>query len=224
MADGIIIKSSDSFDHSLARILATTKREAPIVLREQCRGILLQLQLYTPPGHSGVTGQKAKLHGEQKVESDIRKLMFGVKKRVIGMRTDIAAIHRGARNPRNGRVARTRGQEKIAVSASALNSYIGSKKKMVGFLASGWNSAAAKLGVKPPQWMWRHKGEGSIREAVTDTSITIMVTNSVDFASRTITQKDRLLRFAYNAQKGANDRRWEKFLITTARRAGLKAS
>jgi hypothetical protein len=223
MADGLTIKS-ETLSGSLARILATTKREAPIVLREQGRGILRHLQAHTPPGHSGVTGQSAKQHGEKKIESDIRKVMYGVKKRVIGMRTDIAAIHREARNPRNGRVARTRGQEKIAVSASALNTYIGSKKKMVGFLASGWNSAAAKLGVKPPQWMWRHKGEGSIREAVTETSITITATNSVGFASKAITQKDRLLRFAYNAQKSANDRRWENFMATQAKRAGLKAS
>lgn len=234
MAGELTFSKSDTYEYSLARIVATTKREAPLVLREQGRGILRQAQLHTPPGHEGVTGQAAKLHGEAKVEADIRKLMFGVKGPSLGLRTDIASIHKAARSASTGRVrvalaltrdtrgritGRERLEGKIPVSASALNKYVSAKKKLVGFLASGWNVAAAKLGFKPPQWIWRHAGEGSMREVSSDTRIVITATNKVGFASRAINQLDRLLRYAYRAQKDANDRRWQKFIEGQAKKA-----
>lgn len=90
---------------------------------------------------------------------------------------------------------------------------------MVGFLASGWNVAAAKLAFKPPQWMWRHKGEGDMREVTTSDRLEIDAINRVGFANNAVGgQMDRLLRFAYTAQQGANDRRWKKFAETQAKK------
>lgn len=219
MAGELTFSKSDSFEHSLSRIVATSKRDAPAVLREQGRGIVRWVQLYTAPGHDGVTGQAAKKHGEGKVEGDIRKLMFGVSKRAAGMRTDIAAIHKSARNARTGRVNRSQGSGKVPVPRAALNKYIASKKKMVGYLASGWNTAAAKLGAKAPAWIWRHSGEGDVRDVTTSDSVKIVATNRVGFASRAISQMQRVLNFAYKAQKNANDRRWKTFVETQARKA-----
>jgi len=230
---GELTVTKDDYSSSLGRILATTKREAPVVLREQGRGIMRWVQLYSAPGHDGVTGHAAKQHGEAKVESDIRKLMFGVKGPGIGLRADIAALHKAARSKSTGNVRRAsaltrddRGRitgrslgGKIPVKAAALEKYIGSKKKMVGFLASGWNVAAGKLGITPPQWIWRHSGEGDVRDVTTSDSVKIVATNKVGFASRAINQLQRVLDFAYRAQKGANDRRWKAFIESQAKKA-----
>jgi len=220
MADELTVDSSH-YEESVSRILATSKRDGIVVLREQARGIVRHLQIYTPPGHQGVTGQAAKKHGEGLVEGDIRKLVFGVNRKFAGLRTNIAFIHKENRNPRTGRVKR-RVRGKIPVPAPELKKYIASKKKMVGFLASGWNMAAAKLGFKPPQWMWRHNGDGDMREVTTSDSLLIEATNRVGFSGRAIKQVDRLMRFAYSAQKAANDRRWKEFVESRAKKAGLK--
>lgn len=218
MGSELTVKS-ENFEHSLARILATTKREAPIVLREQGRGVIRWVQLYTAPGHEGVTGQEAKRHGEAKVEADIRKLMIGVSGNRAGLSQNIARIHKSGRNPRTGRVNRSLGASKFRVPATELAKYIASKKKMVGFLASGWNAAAAKLGAKAPAWIWRHNGDGDVRDVTTSDSVKIVATNKVGFASRAINQLQRVLDFAYRAQKGANDRRWKTFIEGQARKA-----
>lgn len=122
---------------------------------------------------------------------------------------DMAAHH--GRYFKNGRMSsagsRTRdiGRwkfiDRMVVSKQAMKRFETHLGKKLGIAASGWNLAAAKLGVKPPEFIWRHGGAGGFQLLVTDQSIRIRMSNRVDFASKIPRMNwNRVIQNALNAQ------------------------
>ncbi len=191
MTEGRMVVNTGRFNEALKRFRKTSKRAVGIVLKEQARGVLRKVVDWTPPGGKGAQGSAAKKRGEAAVERDIFKLMRPVKSfgkdadalRGAGMFIEApsaespAAIHKANRS-KTGRVRRKL-NPKIAIKASDFRRYVASKKKMVGFLASGWKAAATKLGVSLPAWVTRHTGSGGGVIKSTAASIEVSATTRV---------------------------------------------
>ena len=204
------------FMNTAARFLATSKRDHLIVMREQAKGVIREVILLTPPGRPGAT--KARSRGTAKVKSDILKLVKGTNSEAKVQRRDIAAIHASRR--RQGRVS---GEisPRILVPMDALRAYIQAKQARVGHLASGWNTAAARLGHKPPAWIWRSNGPGGIEIMVTDKDIRIRATNRVAYASE-ISMLNSRIQTALNLQRNKMERRLAHYLKQAPTRSGFK--
>ena len=204
------------FMATAARFLATSKRDHLVVMREQAKGVIREVIALTPPGRPGMT--KARSRGTGKVKADILKLVKGTSSDARVQRRDIAAIHASRR--RRGRVTREL-NPRILVPMEALRAYIKERQARVGHLASGWNTAAAKLGYKPPAWVWRNDGPGAIQIRVTDKDIIIRATNRVAFASE-ISTLNRRIQAALNIQRNKMERRLASYLKRAAARSGFK--
>ncbi|MCB1089046.1 MAG: hypothetical protein KDM63_18570 [Verrucomicrobiae bacterium] len=204
------------FMASAARLLATSKRDHLVVMREQAKGVIREVIALTPPGRPGAT--KARGRGTAKVKADILKLVKGTSSEPKVQRRDIAAIHASRR--RRGRVT-SEISPRIVVPVEALRAYIKEKQARVGHLASGWNTAAAKLGYKPPAWVWRNEGPGAIEIRVSDKDLVIRATNRVAFASE-ISMLNRRIQAALNIQRNKMERRIASYLKRAATRSGFK--
>ncbi|MEI8311486.1 MAG: hypothetical protein WCH98_12095 [Verrucomicrobiota bacterium] len=222
------------FDAALKRFRAESRRAAAVVLREQAKGTLGKIIEWTPPGGKNATGQAAKKRGEAKVESDILKLMqpWVAPKapinilRAAGMFVEEAsnespaAIHKANRSP-TGRVNRKL-NPRIKIKAADLKRYIAAKKKMVGFLASGWKAAATKFGSSLPAWISRHSAPGMGKIKSDAVSIEVTATNQVQGAPRL--DMERRVQSALDSQAAAMVRRVENFAVReAARKAGFRA-
>ncbi len=207
------------FDTALKQFRALSRRAIGEILKEQARGIIRRVTEFTPPGGGGVRGTEAKKRGEAKVAGDIFKLMERGRKKEVSSESP-ADIHRRHRDAR-GRVRREL-SPKIKVRASDLSKLIREKKRMVGFLASGWKAAASKFNARLPAWITRHSGPGSAKVRSDAAMVEVSATNSVDYASRM--DIDRRIQSAIDAQAGAMLRQVEKLAIKeAARKAGFKA-
>jgi hypothetical protein len=205
------------FMATAARFLAASKRDHLVVMREQAKGVIREVIALTPPGRPGQSGG-ARSRGAAKVKADILKLVKGTSAESRVQRRDIAAIH--ASNRRKGRVTREI-SPRILVPMDALRVHIKEKQSHVGHLASGWNTAAAKLGYKPPAWIWRNQGPGAIEIRVSDKDIRIRATNQVAYASE-ISTFERRIQSALNLQRNKMERRLAHFLKQAATRSGFK--
>jgi hypothetical protein len=206
-----------AFMATAARFLATSKRDHLVVMREQAKGVIKEVIALTPPGRPGMSGGRAR--GAAKVKADILKLVKGTTVDARVQRTDIAAIHASRR--RRGRVT-SRITPRILVPTDALRAYVREKQAHVGRLASGWNTAAARLGYQPPAWIWRNDGPGSIEIRVTNHDIVIRATNQIPWASE-ISMVERRIQTALNMQQGKMERRLASYLAKAANRSGLRA-
>ncbi len=206
------------FDAALREFRKHSKRAVGLVLREQARGVVRQIAERTPPGGPNTSGKAAKQRGEAAVVRDIGKIMVKARAKEA-IKDDPAPVHKRFRNSR-GRVRREI-SPKIKVKAGDLARLIRAKKKMVGYLASGWRTAAAKFGVNLPEWIKRHSGQGSAREKFDAASVEVVATNSVGYASRAANM-DKIVQIALNAQAGNMRRQVEHFVAKAAKRAGFK--
>jgi len=220
MSDLIELDTKD-FDAALKRFRANSKRAAEVVLREQAKGTLGKIIDWTPPGGRNATGQDAKKRGEAKVESDIRKLMEPVKAKEASGQS-AADVHRAARSRGGKGPVRGSITPRIKIKASDFARLIREKKRMVGFLASGWKAAAAKFGATLPAWISRHAapGVGNIKSDAV--SIEVTATNQVEGAPHL--DMERRVQSALDSQAAAMVRRVENFAVReAARKAGLRA-
>jgi hypothetical protein len=204
------------FMATAARFLATSKRDHLVVMREQAKGVIREVIALTPPGRPGSNSGRSR--GAAKVKADILKLVKGTNAEAKVQRRDIAAIHASRR--RKGRVTAEL-TPRIVVPMEALRAYIQGKQKRVGHLASGWNTAAARLGHRPPAWVWRQDGPGAIEIRVTDKDLVIRATNQVPYASE-ISMLNRLIQTALNLQRNKMERRLAHYLKQAAVRSGFK--
>lgn len=205
-----------AFMATAARFLATSKRDHLVVMREQAKGVIREVIALTPPGRPGMT--KARSRGAARVKSDILKLVKGTSSEARVERRDIAAIHASRR--RRGRVTREL-NPRILVPMDDLRTYLKERQARVGHLASGWNTAAAKLGYKPPAWVWRNEGPGAIQIRVTGKDLRIRATNRVAFASE-ISMLNRRIQTALNIQRNKMERRLAAYLKRAAARSGFQ--
>lgn len=208
-----------AFDQALKAFRAHSRKAVGQVLREQAKGVLKKIVEFTPPGSHKIQGSDAKKRGESKVESDIRKLMEPGRGKELSSDSP-ADIHRRNRD-RRGRVRREL-SPKIKVRAGDLARLIREKKRMVGFLASGWRAAADKFGAKIPNWIRRHSGQGSSKEKSSSVMVEVSATNSVDYASSG--DMERRVQQALNGQTRSIENQVKALAAkAAARKAGFRA-
>ncbi|MEM7696924.1 MAG: hypothetical protein AAF236_00805 [Verrucomicrobiota bacterium] len=198
------------FEKQLARFMAGSRRDLSDVMKQQMRLFVRDAATMTPPGKRGSTstsGTSAKKKGEASVKSDISKLFAPVPK-AQAESVDLAAVHKRQRNSR-GRVGRV--GDRRRVYSAELNAFIRKQVAKVGALAAGWNRAAARVGWKPPAWIWRHASPGSIDIEDNDKHIRLKARNRVRYASD---QKglERRLQMAMNARADALRRQVDRAL------------
>ena len=180
----------------------------------------------TPPGRpenadkdSGVpTGYST---GRKIVAAQIHHLMKGTTNAKRVQDTNIAAIHKAARNSR-GRVNTKRKRQRILVPADALRAYVKMKQGRVGYLASGWNRTAQKVGYKPPEWIARHgSANGSVRLHSSARKFSMKTTNAIRYA-RDVDGLERRIQVALNMQANNMERKVDDYLQKQAASIGLK--
>lgn len=206
-----------AFMQTAVRFLANSKRNALTVLKDQAKGVLKEVIAITPPGAANVSPGKARSRGAAQVKADILKVVRGVKPD----RAQETRIHPLVQARRiRGRVP-VAVEPRITVPSDQLKAYIKARQQRVGFLASGWNMAAAKLGFKPPAWVWRHQAPGAVDIRVSDKDILIRATNQVHYASQISRLRDRLQQ-ALNMQRQKMERQLKAFFEKAGRKAGFK--
>lgn len=99
------------------------------------------------------------------------------------------------------RAARARAQNglkmrklRLPVSRVKAQSVLKTDRPKVGFLASGWNAAASRLGAKVPAFVKRHgTANGSIEEHFNDRHLRLVMVNQVRFGNRVSGQQRRVI-------------------------------
>ena len=215
MARELIINTS-SLAGDLHTLLATSKREAVEVMREQARGVLRRVIDITPPGGRGVQGDAARQRGQRLVVSDILRVVRGVRA-PLAQEQDVKAVL--ARYRVKGRVRRG-ANPRVLVPMEALQAYIAQRKARVGLLASGWKSAAEQLGIVLPQWIGKHDDEGGYELEANADHVLIRFTNQVSYASEA--DMNARVNWALAAQETAIQRQLDYFFREVAAKSGLK--
>lgn len=128
------------------------------------------------------------------------------------------------RNLKRGR-ARGRARQKLVYTfeGDLLREYISDVQARVGWLAAGWNEAAGHLGIKPPEWIWKHHAPGAVRIIENEAGIRITATNAVQFASA-IKDMERRVQYALDAQADAMKRRVDSFLAKRFKLTGMQVA
>lgn len=184
--------------------------------RQQGSGVMKEVINRMPPSRRRAN-VAAKKSGENAVEGDIRKVFQAVHPS-RAENVDLAAVHRAHRNAR-GRTRRAKPRRQV--KAAVLNAYIREKKKQVGYLAAGFNAAAAKVGYKPPAWIWRHRAPGSMKLRTSTRGIRIKATNRVGYAPR-IVRIDAKVQSGINTQANKIRRQVDYLLKRQARKVGFR--
>lgn len=192
--------------------------------RTQAKGVMSETVNRTPPGGGPVRGIQAKQRGEAIIHGDMAKLFRPVTRKDPGVITSIGKvshIHSSARN-KWGRVHRDLPEDqKHMVFRPVLNDYRREKLKHVGHLAAGFNRASARVGYKPPAWIWRHKAPGDVMLRVTSRGIYFRATNRVRYAS-SVTNLEKRIQAGVDAQTAKLYRQVDYFVNGAARKAKLK--
>ena len=127
----------------------------------------------------------------------------------------------GRMHKRLGRGARKQSQPYFyTYEDDKLKAYIQKKKDMVGFLASGWKNACQQLGVALPQWIARHNAPGRMSIEITDTGMTVIMTNSTGYAGE-VEGWQRRIEYAMREQVKKMNNRTANWMISTLNRNGL---
>lgn len=74
MSQATLIIHSDRFTAALARLISTSRRSAPEIMRQQARIVFTQAAAITPPASAGVTGRAAEKQGRNAIAGDISSL------------------------------------------------------------------------------------------------------------------------------------------------------
>lgn len=133
---------------------------------------------------------------------------------------DGGKLHRARRSPRTGRVGKRKKPVYYLTDDAPLAAYMKQKAAKVGWLAAGWNQAAAALGVQSPAWIWRHSAPGRGEIIAQENSIIIRMVNQVSFAAN-IADFERRVQYALDSQAAAINRRSLDFIRKTFNSPGF---
>lgn len=213
---------------AIRRCAAATRKAPQTIVEEAARGFLRDIVAITPPGSAGVSASAAKKKGEAGINKGINSILVAAAKQAVGASTDPAGLHKSARNPRTGRVDKrvlrgsARSSGKIPVDAATLRAFQKKTIALVGLLSAGWNSAAAKLGVRLPAWISRQgTARGSVVEKTTPTNFSITLNNEVAFVGN-VKDYERRVTWAVKNQIRKMDRRADFLLKKAIRAAGWR--
>jgi hypothetical protein len=204
------------FERAVKRLAELQRKEAAAVLKTAAKGFIRTTMDWTPPGSPGRSGSKARKAGEQAAKSDLAKLFLPTRKPVAA--TSMQAIHEAARD-RRGRVRRVR--EKTLVAAADYRRYQKLVMGRVGWLASGWNAAAVKLGVRVPAWIARHgSSAGQVAVKLEGWSPSVEIINRVKYGGEVKDLKSRIAR-ALESQRKSMERQIKWLTERNAKKSGL---
>lgn len=134
---------------------------------------------------------------------------------------DGGAMHKRFRGS-GGRVHRNR-VYLVVTDPKVLSAYVRKMQGRVGLLASGWNTAAAKLGVKLPAWVTRHgNANGAITVETGDNKLVIVMSNHVKYGAAHDLQRraDSVVFYLHRSLK----RQMPHILRAALKKAGMPTS
>lgn len=196
-----------------------------------------RIGIFIPIANAAVLAH-AKQHPDGKVQLWTRKdgtiygtetTMFRPHASVGEMREHHRRYFKNGRMTRAGTGDRTIGRwkfvDKMVVSKTSFAALLKTLSDEVGDSCSGWNESAASLGVKPPQWIWKHRGSGGFSISITDSAIVIRMVNAVPWIDKIPKMKwEAKIQLALNLQTDAMERRLDNFIHKAAKKSGFKAA
>lgn len=219
MKSGITFDTSE-FEKALKKFAAESRKQGHQVLMGQAKLFVRDAVGVTPPNKGAKISKKI---GEATVRGDLAKIMTGTRRA-----TDVLpqVIHRRFRD-RRGRVRKDLRSDKkdsrYRVGRAELRAYQQLRLGKVGFLAAGWNAAAAKLGTRLPAWITRHGTRfGSIEITLNDRGMFIRIANAVPYVGN-ISGLERRIQWALDNRALQMTKQLENLAVKrAARAAGFK--
>ena len=197
------------------------KKSRKELVEQAAKGFVKTVATVTPPASKGATGSSAKKQGEAAITNDLAKVMKAVRARRNVQLQSAADIYKRFRDTRTGRINPRNLQKPYPVFSTEYNAL---KKKLlsrVGWLASGWNAAAQKLGVKLPAWITRHGTGAGIILVTSDTRrFRIEISNAVKFVG-SVKDLDRRIQKSVDYQANAMQRQADFLLKKAVKKAGF---
>ncbi len=209
------VDSTVFFEHA-EKLMRHSKLSAQDFMLKQGKLFMKDMVGLTPPGDETTRGLAAKRQGEKAIEADLAKVFLPVGANV--REKDLEAIHQSQRNSR-GRVGNKRLRE--VVREKDFWAYRRKVKRKVGTLAAGFNRASARLGYRPPAWIWRHPSLGAIKVGFHDKGIKIKIVNKVRFAGK-VKDLERHAQRALNLRGQALRRQWKAYKHRLAQKSGFR--
>jgi hypothetical protein len=204
---------SAPFARAAQRLIATSKKSAADLMRQQGKLIIVDAVKITPPNQNF---RYARRLGEMAIRADLGRLFQS--SQASSATTDLAGIHRKNRN-RSGRVARNVDR----VKAKGLVAYRNEVLARVGKLAAGWANAAQSLGATLPDWIKRHNRPGFARITQSGGTTTLTLANQgVYTGGRIRADLERRLGYAIRKRAGAINRQVDHFLKRNAAVCGFR--
>lgn len=200
---------TQTFRDALERYMRDSKRDIGVVMRQQVKKIVERIVNITPPSDGATKGTTAKKRGELTVSNDIRRIVEKASKKTLETNTErtvtanesqLKAWHKKNRASL-GRTRKLSDKDKAIAAAAVISAYIKERQKKVGYLASGWRIAAAKLGVKMPAWIARHSAPSAASITENSRGVTIDMENRIKWAR--VKDSYRRLRWAVSQQAKA---------------------
>jgi hypothetical protein len=207
------------FQAMAGRLGQFSKRDGRALMEEQARGVINKLMIITPPSNGKTRGVKAKKLGEAAIASDVRAVFIGTtpKRSEVSSMEDMSSVMRNKR--RRGTIRVKRVNQPTRAARSMITKFIKEKQKAVGYLASGWASAARRLGkIRVPSWIGRHYAPGDADIRITTFRITATISNLVNWASD-MDGIERRVQYAVRWQTRAMQNRVNNFLKKAAKKA-----
>lgn len=196
------------------------KKSRKELVEQAARGFVRTVATVTPPASKGVTGSAAKKQGEKTITNDLGRVMAPVRPRRNTELQSAVEIYRRFRDKRTGRINPRNLKNPYPVSKS---DYAALRKMLfarVGWLASGWNPAAKKLGVRLPVWIARHSGPGEIVPTSDGRRFRLELTNAVKYVGGVKNYEGRISK-AVMYQANAMQRQADFLLRKAVKKAGF---
>lgn len=247
--DTVLQLDTTRFAAAMQQLATLTHREAEVEMRAQAKGIITEAYNITPPASGRKKGDKsiafdreAQMRGEKKILRDLNAIFVPVTLR--GERTITQAFGREMKTPvtvktverwpnveADYRAIASKTKNRRTMGAHRQKRYVDEAKfralaakllPRVGFLASGWNAAAAALKARIPKYARGKNGPGSIAITVAPNRILIVFTNDVRYSDK-VPGIQSMLQAAINLQAAKIERQIPFLLAKAAKQSGFRA-
>ena len=197
------------------------KKSRKELVEQAAKGFVKTVTTVTPPASKDATGSTAKKQGEAAITNDLAKVMKAVRAKRNVQLQSAQDIYKRFRDTRTGRINPRNLQKPYPVSSTGYNALRKTLLARVGWLASGWNAAAQKLGVRLPAWIARHgTGAGIILVTSDGRRFRIEISNAVKFVGN-VKDLDRRIQKSVDYQANAMQRQADFLMRKAVKKAGL---
>lgn len=222
------------------------RKELPWVVTEAAKRTTREVIAITPPGSAGITGKSAEMQGRSKIARDLhnvfapvrlkgRKVVTQVFGRPLGtpivIKTvekypDLVSVYRQNSIASKSRVGirGVRQGQKYYVDERKFKRLYNAKIAKIGKMASGWTSAANKLGVAVPAWIRRHgQSRGSIDSQLATDQLYIRVINfAPNVPDNVVSEMERRIPYAMRYALNGMRRNIDVVAAKSARAAKIR--